>query len=155
VNGIILGDSNTNNIIGNTLYNNGYGIELKSYKMACFDNIICQNNFINSTYQQASTDSNSTWDYKNKGNYWSDYNGTDANEDGIGDTPYFIQGGSNKDNYPLMKKVEKADVIVAPPKDKKEAANGGFLPGFEVAALLFAVGVGMFLITLKRKKKAS
>ena len=34
-------------------------------------------------------------------NYWSDYNGTDANKDGIGDTPYIIDE-YNKDNNPVM-----------------------------------------------------
>ncbi|MCD6203073.1 MAG: hypothetical protein J7I99_01770 [Methanophagales archaeon] len=34
------------------------------------------------------------------GNYWSDYKGSDTNEDGIGDTPYSID--SDKDKYPLM-----------------------------------------------------
>ena len=35
------------------------------------------------------------------GNYWSDYSGTDANHDGVGDTPYII-GGNLQDRYPLM-----------------------------------------------------
>ena len=35
------------------------------------------------------------------GNYWSDYNGVDFNEDGIGDSPYVIDE-DRKDNYPLM-----------------------------------------------------
>jgi parallel beta-helix repeat protein len=75
------------------------------------NNTFCQNNFINNshnnvidkhhswefpleTYYQSF---NNTWD----GNYWSDYNGTDADGDGIGDTPYIIDE-NNKDNYPLM-----------------------------------------------------
>jgi parallel beta-helix repeat protein len=60
------------------------------------------NNFENTTEQVLSAEAN-TWDdgYPLGGNYWSDYNGTDANGDGIGDTPYIIDS-SNQDNYPLM-----------------------------------------------------
>jgi hypothetical protein len=39
--------------------------------------------------------------YPSGGNYWSDYNGTDADHDGIGDTAYVIDA-NNTDNYPLM-----------------------------------------------------
>jgi hypothetical protein len=35
------------------------------------------------------------------GNYWSGYNGTDSDQDGIGDTPYIIDE-NNTDHYPLM-----------------------------------------------------
>ena len=51
------------------------------------------------------------WDNGTKGNYWSDYNSTDQNDDGIGDTPYFIddhynlEGANDTDHYPLMNAV--------------------------------------------------
>jgi parallel beta-helix repeat protein len=41
------------------------------------------------------------WNSSTEGNYWSDYNGTDGNQDGIGDTPYIIDA-SNIDHCPLM-----------------------------------------------------
>jgi len=48
---------------------------------------------------------NNQWDNKSisKGNYWDDYNGTDADDDGIGDAPYTVSS-MGQDNYPLMDK---------------------------------------------------
>jgi uncharacterized protein (UPF0264 family) len=41
------------------------------------------------------------------GNYWSDYTGGDLNQNGIGDTPYSIDGGAGTvDPYPLMVPVD-------------------------------------------------
>jgi len=57
------------------------------------------NNFIN-IHQNAQDDGQeNNWDK----NYWSDYKGTDNNNDGYGDIPYNIIGSANaKDNMPLM-----------------------------------------------------
>jgi len=66
-------------------------------------NTIFHNNLINNPTQLRLSESSSTFDdnYPSGGNYWSDYVGTDANNDGIGDTPYVIDA-NNQDNYPLM-----------------------------------------------------
>jgi nitrous oxidase accessory protein NosD len=37
-----------------------------------------------------------------EGNYWSDYTGSDNDSNGIGDTPYYIDGDESEDIYPLM-----------------------------------------------------
>jgi len=67
------------------------------------DNMIFHNNLINNTNQIRLSHSGSTWDndYPSGGNYLSDYNGTDSDGDGIGDSPYIIDE-NNQDNYPLM-----------------------------------------------------
>jgi hypothetical protein len=89
---------------------NSVGIEVD----AASNNTIYHNNFINNTQQAQVTPGHAdVWDhgYPSGGNYWSDYNGTDSysgphqNEtgsDGIGDTPYTIDG-NNTDRYPLVK----------------------------------------------------
>jgi len=108
--GIGLDDSSNNIIWGNNITDNGYGWYMgypcEGYGIRLTissDNTIYHNNFVNNTQQVDSDGSVNTWDYgyPSGGNYWSDYNGTDADGDGIGDTPYVIDE-NNQDNNPLM-----------------------------------------------------
>jgi parallel beta-helix repeat protein len=66
--------------------------------------------------QDARSDSQ-FWDngYPSGGNFWSDYNGQDANRDGIGDTPYMLTDKSG-DAFPLIQPWNKipADVAIGP-----------------------------------------
>jgi parallel beta-helix repeat protein len=98
--GIMLWPSSDNSIVGNIIKDNSEGIWLHE----SLNNRFYHNNFIGNTQQVYSDDGYANaWDngYPSGGNYWSDYNGTDANQDGIGDTPYVIDA-NNTDNYPLM-----------------------------------------------------
>lgn len=54
-----------------------------------------------------------TWDNCKEGNYWDNYNGTDSDGDGLGDTSYIIDV-QNQDRFPLMQSV--ASVPVAAPR---------------------------------------
>jgi parallel beta-helix repeat protein len=99
--GINIYHSSNNTITGNKIANNQIGIEFSNSS----NNTIYHNNFIDNRGRQVyiySYVSINVWDngYPSGGNYWSDYTGTDANGDGIGDTPYVIDV-NNQDRYPL------------------------------------------------------
>ena len=103
--------------------NDWYGICLQD---SSNNNTIYLNNFIGNTNQLYLTSSSSgnrfyspkpiEYIYMGKtytnytGNYWSDYNGTDSNGDGIGDQPY------GPDRYPLVGivKLENGQTIITP-----------------------------------------
>jgi parallel beta-helix repeat protein len=96
--GIVLcGGSSENTIILNTVRDCGYGIVLSGE-----GDFIFHNNFVNNQNQTDFIPSfYNAWNDTYEGNYWSNYNGTDADQDGIGDTPYLIDE-NNQDNHPLM-----------------------------------------------------
>jgi len=60
------------------------------------------NNFTGNGINAEDDGVNNQWDNGSLGNYWDDYSGVDANDDGIGDTPHLISGSAgNQDNYPI------------------------------------------------------
>ncbi|HUJ84546.1 MAG TPA: NosD domain-containing protein [Candidatus Acidoferrales bacterium] len=72
--------------------------------MVVYQNAFLKNNVQISGCQCKSYNMSETlhnWDKGKIGNYWSDYNGTDSNHDGVGDSPYIIDP-LDKDSYPLM-----------------------------------------------------
>ncbi len=120
--GVYLYGSSNNSIVGNNITNNDYGINLyDSYNITISgnnitnndwfgvylidspNNVIYHNNFVDNDKQVCSYNSINVWDngFPSGGNYWGNYNGTDTNRDGIGDTSYVIDE-NNTDNYPLM-----------------------------------------------------
>ena len=98
--GIFLEQSVRGNIIHrNSIINNECGILCAC---ASCDNMIYHNNFINNT-DQAGDEGTNTWDNDDNGNYWSDYNGTDTDEDNVGEASYEVNATQGiRDAAPLM-----------------------------------------------------
>jgi parallel beta-helix repeat protein len=112
----LFGQGSNNAFHDNYVANNTYGV-LLSYTFMMTpgtNNTVYHNNFVNNL-QQICTDPTyignygaraniyPTGDYDNgkEGNFWSDYTGTDANHDSLGDSPYVIDN-IKRDNHPLM-----------------------------------------------------
>jgi nitrous oxidase accessory protein NosD len=124
---IICGNTITNNLIivgNNNTFNANYfqGIVLGNRIQDASNNIFYHNNF--------DFAENEVWfggekvftvwegvcgsiflDYSKQGNYYSDYNGSDLNADGIGDTPYVIIT-KDPDNYHNIANFNIADMVL-------------------------------------------
>ncbi len=99
--GVSLSYSSKNIVYKNNLANNIVGIGLDNSS----DNLIYNNNFLSNSQQVQTAKSANVWSSTaDRGNQWSDYQGIDGDQDGIGDTPYVIDE-NNKDGYPLMKPI--------------------------------------------------
>jgi nitrous oxidase accessory protein NosD len=89
-------------VTANNLENNRIGVYLSPI-FAPGSNEFFRNNLINNTrqVQTGSVFNVQVWDNGLEGNYWSNYNGTDVNSDGVGDTPLYMDA-NNSDRYPLI-----------------------------------------------------
>lgn len=114
------------------------------------DIIIAENGFVDNVMQlngcmceeYPENEEPHAWDNGQRGNHWSDYNGTDNNNDGIGDTPYIIDI-QNQDRYPLIQNSVKPPVPT--PKTPLEVL---------VLVVSAPVIVAVAFFTLKRRNKA-
>lgn len=107
--GLTFWGSNANTVSNSHFSNNSYGVAF----LTSDHNRIYRNTFIANqrhvvsdfaspfSNQSSGYYSSNTWNNDVEGNHWSDYRGVDADEDGIGDTPYVIDA-SNADNRPLI-----------------------------------------------------
>jgi nitrous oxidase accessory protein len=99
--------ADNNTAIRNEVSNSGIGTSI----YVANNNTITNNNYINNSMQFAASEWYArTFGYNGSQNiinqnYWSNYNGTDSNGEGIGDTPYIIDE-NNQDNYPLMQPID-------------------------------------------------
>lgn len=151
--GITFAHSQLNNIHRNNITDSYYGVliadslDTEPRPNATSNNKIYLNNFVNNFVQVffGYPFLENSWDNGREGNFWSDYNGTDSNGDGIGDTPYVI-GESNIDNYPLMAPVDIDNIIVLPQPEPLPAA-------LVVASAVSIAVVGLGLLVYFKKHK--
>jgi hypothetical protein len=109
-------------------------------------NVLYGNNFLRENYiPHLSADC--FWDNGSVGNYWVDYNGTDADGDGIGDTPYVLNSG-NVDYYPLMCPYDiENDAIAFPTPEPFPTALVIAVSGASIAIIC----IGLLVYFKKRK----
>jgi parallel beta-helix repeat protein len=107
--GIRIKDSYDNHIYKNIITKNTVGVYLCC---GARDNIHYENDFNQNIEQHVKGAADNVFYQDKLGNYWDNYNGTDTDNNGIGDSPYTIEeGGPVQDNYPLF---NKPDIQVNP-----------------------------------------
>jgi nitrous oxidase accessory protein len=178
--GIWLYDGENNTISGNSIRNCENALTLgTSYSTASArSNSIYLNNFINNTNHIApisgSDHTVNHFDNGAKGNYYDDYQGNDANWDGVGDSPYTIQETHwdeelksdvtivfFQDNYPLMSPFDIDDFSIELPEWASPLLNPSSEPDTSTpfpiipvvtatVAVVAVIGVGLLVYFRKR-----
>jgi parallel beta-helix repeat protein len=150
------------NITGNHIENNEMGISL-----GMADLNVYHNNFINNTQHVYDTlwhplnraqPVTYVWDDGVQGNFWSDHNVTDADNDGIADTPYVInQWSDNIDRYPLMQPIQvEFKLPVEPestPSPEPEPGIAPFTTALIAAASVASIFIATIALTIYFKKR--
>lgn len=192
--GLQLSFSLRNKIMANTIADSDTTINLGG----SFNNTFFLNNFIDNKYwynnyvEDQFTDpwfrdnypnttvSTNFWDNGSSGNHWGNYNGSDTNSDGIGETPYIMKIAVHyfeasedeevlcgKDNFPLISQVDINNVNVELPEwpvtnlpetQEPTPQRPETLPIELVAVAILIVttalvGVGLLVYVRKRKRE--
>jgi parallel beta-helix repeat protein len=126
---IELTNSNGNTFQNNWLQENTYGV----FMSFSSTNTLYRNNFVNNVMQAFAGTGSNTWSSGGQGNYWSDYTGTDANHDGIGDTSYLVSP-IGQDNFPLMTTWSEHDIEIKSVTPSTNQANQGAIVDITVVS---------------------
>jgi parallel beta-helix repeat protein len=133
--GFSTGSSNCT-VSGNTITGNSLrGIEVTSSSGNTFFTNILSNshNAESNSVNNWNSTANITWTYGGRtlsgllGNVWSNYGGLDCNNDGIGDTPYNIAGGSEKDYHPIGGTPCSPELVAEKIANRSEAGIGDWI----------------------------
>jgi parallel beta-helix repeat protein len=154
IRGICLGDQTEHNVF---LDNNITGNSISGMSIwTASNNTVYGNRFINNTRQiiiargyqpEYGGAAVNFWDNGSVGNFWSDYNGTDADGDGLGDSPYVVDV-NNMDRFPLM------EPFIIPVETSEPTPSEPFPATLAVAAstvTVAAAAAGLLVYFKKRK----
>jgi hypothetical protein len=131
--GLYFGETSAGNISANVqLYGNSFVNNTKQ-----LDGCVCIDYNLSEAVH--------TWDNGSRGNFWSDYNGTDSNGDGIGDTPYEIDV-LNVDRFPLVE-----NVGVQPTPNPAFEVTMWHVAGIIAVVIVTAVSAAAILARKKRQ----
>jgi nitrous oxidase accessory protein len=158
-------------VYGNNITQNDVGVALLIFPNAGdvvvsgIGNTVFDNLFVNNTKQVSQEESNYnypdttsmgtdivSWNNSATGNYWSDYNGTDANGDGIGDTPHVLDE-KNQDNYPLMTPYKIAPASTPEPTTTPKPFLTTFPTTIIIASVITVIVIGAGLLVYFKKRK--
>jgi len=158
--GISIRVSSNNTLVNNNIYSNtGRGISLHGAD----GNRIYHNNFMDNAEHPYDEPGDNQWDdgYPSGGNYWDDYTGIDEKSgpnqdrpdgDGMGDSPYDIQGGRGLDRYPLVSPIEPFEFPTETPSEQESILEQAW---FWVAVACATIVVFALLIIIRRRKRES
>lgn len=162
--GIQVYGSSENNQFYNNIISNNTGIGVFIQDGTCNNNLFYENDFINNSLHAVDNGTNNIWDNGFIGNYWDNYTGVDANNDNIGDSPYYILGtAGSKDNFPIFS-LNSQPYIPTPSgddDDDSDKSKGTKSPAFELNSLLLiiillgliAASIAITYVVISKKKK--
>lgn len=113
--GVYLSLSSDNTVSRNIIRNNKeYGVYITEgfEPTQSTHNLFFQNSFINNSVHACDNGIDNYWNNSMIGNYWDNYTGTDANSDGIGDTPHNFY--NNTDYLPIVDTTAPTLIINTP-----------------------------------------
>ena len=164
--GIHIWESSNNTLFRNHLADNNYGIRINRLGGVAENNIIYNNNFINSTvdvpgywhmvvFQEVWVPpQENVWNYKNEGNYWSDYtakypNATEVDDSGIWNISYVISE-NNQDNYALTNPLAIPEFS---DEDEPTTPYEEFVPTTLLVASIVVAVISLGLVVYFKKRK--